>query len=100
MDHIILERTANGLSENCHNIGEARYAIHGDAFLLENDPVVYLVPRGWFIALDKWDPFKQRIVVWGNAQSTHERVCCIVEKIKLSPNVSMTYRGKEMLLDQ
>jgi hypothetical protein len=43
MDGTILERTANSLTENCHNIGEAPHAIYGDAFLLENDPVVCLV---------------------------------------------------------
>ena len=40
---VILERTANGFSENCHYIGEALHAIYGDAFLFENDPVVRLV---------------------------------------------------------
>ncbi len=39
MDRTILERTANSLGENCHNIGEALHAIYGDAFLLENELV-------------------------------------------------------------
>ena len=43
MDRTILERTANSLSENCHNTGEAWHAIYGDADLLENVPAVRLV---------------------------------------------------------
>jgi hypothetical protein len=38
MSNTILKRTANSLSENCHNIGEAPNAIYRDALLLENDP--------------------------------------------------------------
>ena len=43
MERTILERTANGLSEDCHNIGEALNAIYGDAPLIENDPELCLV---------------------------------------------------------
>jgi hypothetical protein len=42
MDREILERTANDLSENLHNIGENPYAIDSDADLLVNGPVVCL----------------------------------------------------------
>jgi hypothetical protein len=43
MDLTILEPTANSLSENFHDTGEALHTIYGDADLLENDPVVCLV---------------------------------------------------------
>jgi len=42
MNHTILERTANSLSENLHNIGEDPQVVDGDADLLENDPVMCL----------------------------------------------------------
>ena len=43
MDRTVAERTANSLNENCHNFGEALYAIYRDGFLFEYDPVVCLV---------------------------------------------------------
>jgi hypothetical protein len=59
-------------------------------------------PRELFIVLDQRSlQFKQRGVIWGNVQSTHESICgIVVNNIKLWPNVSMSNGGKEMLLKQ
>jgi hypothetical protein len=54
------------------------------------------------MALDQWLllQLKQRVVMWGDDQSTHEGICSIIENIKLRPNISMTHSGKEILLNQ
>ena len=95
----ILERTADSLSESYYNIGESLYVIYGDAYLLENDPVMCLVMifstllrilsetrclltcrlRGLWVGPPLH--YESRVGICGNVKSTHEGIGGIVDSI-------------------